>query len=210
MFSSYHQPVLDRLKSVLLLLMWAIVLAGCGRSTLRHDEFPASRAVEGVGRGFFEHRVEAFVVPPARWKLDPPKISARHTHLAWISPSGDTAYGVIYARIPGYVPVALMPQRMLHAETLERVIAAMRDDQGEATLLRQRWDGRARRMHFKAEGGLYRIDSVLSVRGHSAWVLYVGRLREHEPNEPEIVLARRARESTRVGLEAREVAAGGK
>ena len=75
-------------------------MIGCVPSTLDAADRPASRPVEGIGRGYFDHRVEAFVVPPQDWKPDPPKISDRHVHLAWISPSGKTAYGVIRMNLP--------------------------------------------------------------------------------------------------------------
>ena len=128
----------------------------------------------------------------------------RHVHLAWISPSGDTAYGAIYARIPSYIPVALMPTRLLHDEVLDRILIGMKQDQGESVLLEKSWDGSQDRMLFEAEGGLYRVDSVLKVRGLSAWTLYVGRLRARQPDEEEIELAKLARDKTRVGLEARD------
>ena len=188
------------MRPVLFVLL--CVLAGCGRSTLKVSDRPASRPVVGIGQGYFEPRVEAFVVPPEGWELDPPKRSERHTHLAWISPSGDTAYGVIYASIPGYVPVGLMPSRLLHNEVLDRIMDEMARDQGEAFLRSKRWDAQRREMYFDAEGGLYRVDSVLRVRGLSAWTLYVGRLRERAPNEAEIELANQARDVTRVGREA--------
>ena len=197
--------MLLRVARVLPALLLAFALAACARSTLRHDELPGAREVEGVGTGYFEHRVEALVVPPEGWTLDPPKITSRHTHLAWLSPTGDSAYGVILGHIPWWVPVALMSARTLHDKTLEQVMIHMRKDQGEAVLLGHRWDGRARKLSFEAEGGLYRIDSIITVRGYSAWIVYVGRLREHQPNEPELAVARKAREATRVGLEAREL-----
>ena len=59
-------------------------------------------------------------------------------------------------------------------------------------------------MYFEAEGGLYRIDCILTVRGYSAWVTYAGIVREHEPNERELALAHKARQATRVGTEARD------
>lgn len=193
---------LNRLSLRLLVLLIATALAGCSRSTLRASEFPSSRPVAGVGHGYFEYRLEAFVVPPKGWTMDPPKLGERHTHLAWISPTRDTAYGVIYATIPGFVPVALMPLRMLHDQVLERIMAAMKEDQGEARLLSKRWDAGADKMRFQAEGGLYRIDCVLTVRRYSAWTVYVGRLRQREENPREIATAEKARQATLVGLEA--------
>src|SRR5688500_3520143 len=178
-----------RACAVALLCMLAFGSTGCARSTLRAGEAPASRPVEGIGRGFFEPRVEAFVVPPKEWTMDAPKITDRHAHLAWISPTGDTAYGVIYARIPSYVPVAVMPAEVGHSQVVGRVMVEVRADEGEATLLGKSWDEDADELHFVAEGGLYRVDSVLTVRGLSAWTLYVGRLREREENPAEVELA---------------------
>ncbi len=195
-------PAMFRAWLYLFCVLLLLLIAGCSRTTLRASERPTSRPVEGIGQAYFEPRVEAMVVPPAGWKLDPPKISDRHTHLAWISPSGDTAYGVIHARIPGYIPVGIMPARTVHNQVLDRVIDAMRDDQGEAQLLSKRWDPEQNKLLFVAEGGLYKVDSVLTVRGWSVWTLYVGRLREREPNPPEIDLAEQARQATRVGREA--------
>lgn len=190
---------------VLIALCVASIVVGCARSTLRHDELPGAREVAGVGTGYFEHRVEAFIVPPRGWKMDPPKITARHAHLAWLSPTGDSAYGVILGHIPWWVPVGLMSWRTLHEESLQQFLANMKSDQGEATLLERQWDSQARKMRFEAAGGLYRIDCTMTVRGYAAWIVYVGRLREHEPNEPELAVARKAREATRVGLEAGEL-----
>src|SRR5687768_15902774 len=47
--------------------------------------------------------VQAVVVPPAGWTPEPLKASNRHTHQVWISPTGNTAYGVIRMRLP--IPV---------------------------------------------------------------------------------------------------------
>lgn len=175
-----------------------LCLGGCTRSTLRAGEVPTSRPIEGIGQGFFEERVEAFVVPPQGWERDPPKTSDRHTHLVWLSPTGDTAYGVIYMKLP----IPLLATRPFHNTVLNRFLQQMRADQGEATLLEKQWQPDARRMDFEAEGGLYRIDASLIVRGMSGWAVYTGVLREGEENPEEIELGDRARRETKVGRDA--------
>src|SRR4051812_450894 len=40
------------------------------------------------------------VAPPLGWKPDPMKRSEQHTHQAWLSPTGHTAYGVIHFSMP--------------------------------------------------------------------------------------------------------------
>lgn len=184
------------------LLLLATLVAGCSRSTLRAGERPTSRRVDEIGQGRFEASVQAFVVPPDDWELDPPKTSDQHTHLVWLSPTGDTAYGVIYIRLPSWAPVFLLSAESLHNRVLEGVIDAMADDQGEATLLAKEWDGSNNRMFYQAEGGLYEIDAVLSVRGHSGWTVYAGKLREKPLNEAENAVALAARDATKVGREA--------
>lgn len=174
---------------------------GCARSTLRAGEVPTSRPVEGVGRGFFEQQVEAFVVPPTGWKLDPPKVSDRHVHLVWLSPSGDTAYGVIYFKVPVYT----FATEWFHNVAFGKFLEQMRADQGEAIVHDKRWDAQARRIAYDVEGGLYRINALLSVRGKSGWSVYAGRLRERAANAAELALAERSRDATRVGRAAGEL-----
>ena len=192
-------------RALLAVLLMGLTIVGCSRSTLRPEERPEDRLVGSIGRGTFDERVEAFVVPPKGWELDPPKVSDEHTHLVWLSPTGDTAYGVIYAAIPGWAPVFLLPDRSVHERVLDAFIDAMASDQGEATLLSKTWDAENEQMFFEAEGGLYRIDAILQVRGHSAWSVYVGKLRERPVNEQEQAIGRRARDATRVGREAGQV-----
>ncbi len=188
-----------RQSTILLCFLGLAMLAGgCARSTLRPDEVPEARLVGGIGEGFFEDRVEAFVVPPDGWRLDPPKGSDQHTHLTWISPSGDTAYGVIYIELPVYA----FATKWMHEIAFDRFIDQMRQDQGEAQLHAKRWNGSEKQMEFEVEGGLYRMQAFLSLRGTSGWAVYSGRLRERQINPDEMAIAHRARDATLVGREA--------
>lgn len=189
-------------QCVLLVALLAVVSSGCSRSILRAEDRPTSRRVGEIGHGSFDERVQAFVVPPDDWELDPPKVTDRHTHLVWLSPTGDTAYGAIYIELPTWAPVFMLSARSLHNTVLDRIVDAMADDQGEATLLSKEWDREAERMHYEMEGGLYQIDAILSVRGYSGWTVYAGKLSEKPVNEEEMATALEARDATRVGEEA--------
>src|SRR5438105_1003294 len=57
-------------------------------------------APTGLSAPVANEDVQAIVCPPLGWKADVLKSSERHTHQVWISPSGDTAYGVIQMKLP--------------------------------------------------------------------------------------------------------------
>lgn len=154
-----------------------------------------------LGHGYFEERIEAFVVPPAGWKLDPPKLSEDHAHFVWISPEGGTAYGVIYFRVP--MIAALIPNgKFLHERALGGFIDQYAKDQGTATLVESTWDDDRNAMRFIAEGGLYRIRTILSVRERSGWAVYAGTLLSKPTVASDLKVAELSRETTRVGLDA--------
>ncbi|MEL7237679.1 MAG: hypothetical protein AAGK78_02365 [Planctomycetota bacterium] len=180
-----------------------LLAGGCARSTLRPDERPTTRAVTDamgneLGTGTFEPRVEAFVTPPTGWEAEEEKMSGGHTHLVWLSPTGDTAYGVIYASAPFYVPAT----EMFHNIVLDRILKEMERDQGEANLLSKKWLGDRRIIRFEADGGLYHIRTNLQVRGRSVWCVYAGTFKGKLPREDELEIAVAAREATRVGRDA--------
>lgn len=179
-----------------------VASVGCaGRSTLREAERPTSRPVGNLGKGVFDERVEAFVVPPTGWTIDKEQVTDEHTHLVWLSPTGDTAYGVIYFRVPAIA--ALVPNgKFLHERALSGFMDQYAQDQGEATLISQEWDDERNAMRFVAEGGLYKIRPILSVRGRSGWSVYAGTLSGNTERPAELEVAVRAREATRVGLDA--------
>jgi len=57
-------------------------------------------------------------------------------------------------------------------------------------------------MRTVAEGGPYKVRSILRIRGSDGWSVYAGTLRDQPVDDRELAIARRAREATRVGLEA--------
>ena len=179
----------------------AMVAGGCARSTLRADERPTSRPIGDLGTGYFDERVESFVVPPTDWKLDPPKVDEGRAHLAWLSPSRDTAYGVIYFPIPN--SVAWLPKNeWFHGKAADRFVEEFRKDAPDAVELSREWDGQSGGMRIEAEGGLYKVRSLLRIRGSHGWSVYAGSLRGKPTNEEELAIAEKAREATQIARDA--------
>lgn len=136
--------------------------------------------------------VEAVVAPPVGWKPDPLKASDRHNHQVWISPSGNTAYGIIRFKMPLPVGAELALRHGFMPE--------MRRTEGEARLLSSRRDPSLPGVRFVAEGGLYRLRSNMITRGWRGWAVYAGTIRKAEIVPDELALAELAREHTTVGL----------
>lgn len=174
-------------RAVALFLVFAPSLIGC-RATPAH--LPAARADQGLSAPIFISALQASCAPPVNWKPDPLKQSATHTHQVWISPGGNTAYGVIYFRLP--LPVG-------HELALWGFLNEMRTTEGEATLLEKRWDPNLGALRFVAAGGQYTVRTNLFVRGFTGWAVYAGTLRAFPVNQNELDLAERARQNTVVG-----------
>jgi len=138
-----------------------------------------------------EKPLRAMVDPPVGWKPEPPKVSPNHRHQVWLSPTGDTAYGVIYFSMP--LPLGL-------DTALWGFLHEMQKTEGEANLLSKFYDNHLPGFRFEAEGGLYRIRCNLMVGGFHGWAVYAGTLRAHPVNQPELRQAEAAREQTRVNL----------
>lgn len=136
--------------------------------------------------------IEAEVMPPAGWRADPLKSSDKHAHQVWISPSGNTAFGVIRFKLP--LPVG--PDLALRFGFLPE----MKKAEGEARLLSSRSDPDLPGLRFVAEGGLYRLRASMITRGWRGWAIYAGTLRDQPVMPGELALAELARDSTAVGI----------
>ncbi|MGB7156837.1 MAG: hypothetical protein WBD40_02150 [Tepidisphaeraceae bacterium] len=134
--------------------------------------------------------LEVACVPPVGWSAQPPKESKNHVHRVWLSPTGNTAYGVIRFALP--VPVG--PDAALWGFLRE-----MRRTEGEARLISKQRD--ARGLTFVAEGGLYMIRTNLTTRGFRGWAVYAGTLRGREIVHNELILAELARDHTETGVD---------
>jgi len=135
--------------------------------------------------------LEAMVAPPVGWQPDPLKRTSRHAHQAWISPSGQTAFGVIRMNLP-------LP--FIGADrVLKGFLDEMKQTEGDAALLSRTTDRRLPGIRFVAEGGQYKLRANLVVRGFRAWAVYAGTRRDAPQVPGELDLAERARELTRIG-----------
>ena len=136
--------------------------------------------------------IQAMVAPPPGWQPDPLKKSRNHTHQVWLSPSGNTAYGVIRMNLP--LPF-IGPDTVL-----KPFLEEMRKTEGQATLISRRHDRKLPGIRFVAEGGQYKIRTNLITRGFHAWAIYAGTKRDAEEVPEELDQAERARERTKIGL----------
>jgi hypothetical protein len=168
------------------------VLVGCRAQPPDPGADAVSRAIaSGLNPPRANRDVQAWVVPPLDWKPDALKTGPRHTHQVWISPSGGTAYGVIYINLPLPVGSEL---------TLWGFLQEMQRIEGRADLLSKENDEKLPGLRFVAQGGLYTVRTNLIVSGFNAWAVYAGTLNDRPVNPGELDLARCAREQTRVGL----------
>lgn len=173
------------------ILLIALLAVGCRGRAARPASPAPPTPVTGLSEPVALADVEAVVVPPAGWRPDPLKASPQHKHQVWISPSGNTAYGVIRFALP--LPVG-------EDAALWGFLREMKRVEGQATL-RQKWrDPRTRSLNFVAEGGLYLVRGTIETRGFHGWAVYAGTLRNQPIFEEELELAVRARENTALGL----------
>jgi hypothetical protein len=193
---SLHSVTLTLLAPVVLLSSFVV---GCVPKSAQAPAAAPLTASERIGYAdptglstpFAHEPVDAVVVPPIGWVAEPIKQSKNHTHQVWLSPSGNTAYGVISFDLPW----AVGPDWALWGFLKE-----MRETEGEATLLTKRRDPDLPGVRFVAEGGLYTVRTNLTTRGRQGWAVYAGTVRKAEVVPDELELAERAREQTVVDL----------
>lgn len=177
-----------------------ICFAGCRSDRQRVREAQDRRLISGpissLEEPQFVETVHAVARPPLDWRREPLKTSDKHTHQVWLSPSGKTAYGIIYFALPGIADVLKIPMNWV----LDGFLDAMREDQGEATLLSRQDDPDLPGIRFVAEGGLYVTYTNLITAGRHGWAVYVGTLRSQPDAPDEITLAEQAREQTQVQI----------
>ena len=134
--------------------------------------------------------LDAWVCPPAGWRAEPIEKTARHTQQVWLSPTGNTAYGVILFSLP----LPLGPDVALWG-----FLGEMKQREGEATLLQKSRDEQKQALRFVVEGGEYRIRGIILTRGWAGWVFYAGTLRNRPIRLDELEQAVQARENTAFG-----------
>jgi hypothetical protein len=107
----------------------------------------------------------------------------------WVSPTGDTALGVIRFNLP--LPVG-------HEWALWGFLQNMRKSEGRADLIEKQWDDSVGALRFIAEGGRYRVRSILYVDGLRGWSVFAGTLTDRATNEAELSQATTARDAARI------------
>ena len=88
-----------RWAMTLAVLVCGTLLTACQSQQL-HPVSLTEMSLAGLPEPQPVQAVEALCMPPVGWQADPLKESDRHTHQVWISPSGNTAYGVIRMKLP--------------------------------------------------------------------------------------------------------------
>ena len=153
-----------------------------------------TRDVPGLTPLELRKDLEAWVDPPIGWRADDIKENARHVHQVWLSPSGDTAYGVIAMKLPW--PVG--PDLLLWA-FLDR----MKQTEGQAQVLVKQRDDKLPGYHLVLDGNHYCLRCTLTVHDWRAWAVYAGTVRSAPILQNELELAEKARDDTVVGAEDR-------
>lgn len=203
--------------ATLLALLLALLLAGAGGcfsaqsrpESSANDVSPqvarlaklttaeAAEATRGLSPSRYIPIVDAYCPVPTDWVEQPLKEGKNHKHLTWISPTGRTAYGVIYASLP--FPAAFVPISYRLEKVFEFFLNEMKRREGRSELIERQNDYPDSLIHFVAEGNLYRLRANLTVRGGRAWFIYAGTHRGEAPDPHELDIAERARDQTDVG-----------
>jgi hypothetical protein len=168
-----------QLIAVALLSVAAIVVSGCARTS--QPLLPADADLQ------HDPELRVRFRAPAGWCEDPVRVDRNSRQRVWISPTGDTAFGIIRFDLP--VPVG-------HDLALWGFLRTMRRDDGQADLVEKRWDEQRQVLRFVVEGKTYRLRALLHVRSFGGWSVYAGSLRERPENLAEIEQAEQSRERT--------------
>jgi hypothetical protein len=174
-------------------LIALLMVSGCAPSKALPSTRPAVSTI-ALAPPDIESSVDAEVRPPLGWKRQPLKTGDNFAHQLWVSPTGQTAYGVIRMRLP--LPAG--PDFILWIFMRE-----MRKEEKVGILISKERDPNLPGLRFVADGAVHRIRSNLITRGRSAWTVYAGTIKDAPVVEEELELAIRARETTLVGPPAR-------
>jgi hypothetical protein len=167
-------------------------LAGCAS----HPPPPivhlgAAPALPGLTSLTLNDQLDAAIDPPLNWRRDKFDVDAKHVHAVWLSPTGDTAYGVVLM----YLPLPVGPEMVLWG-----FLNHMRQTDRQADLLNKQKAPDLPGIRFTAESGQYRIRVNLIVRDWRAWAVYAGTVKDRPTNPNELQLAETARDHTEVGI----------
>ena len=136
--------------------------------------------------------LRATVRPPAGWTPRPPEQSLNSTTQLWLSPGGETAFGVIAFWLP--LPVGTDAVVPVYLKEMAR-----RD--GRADVVSREVDERLEAVRVVADSDTYRTRTTILVRGLRGWAVWAGTL-QAKPIDPDaLAAAEAAREAVRLGDE---------
>lgn len=136
--------------------------------------------------------LRATVRPPAGWAKQPAEASLNSTTQLWLSPGGETAFGVIAFWLP--LPVgtdAVVPV----------YLGEMRRRDGRADVVSRTDDDALGAVRVVADSDTFRTRTTILVRGLRGWAVWAGTLQSRPVNEATLAAAEAARESVRLGDE---------
>lgn len=128
----------------------------------------------------------AEIDPPSDWRYELTSQSERHEHVTWISPGGNTAFGIVYFRMPFPVGHELAFKYGFLAE--------MRRKEGVAKVLEKHWDRQIEGLRFVVESKFFHVEAKFFVRGSEGWAIYAGQRLNNPVIEEEFETAKRVRE----------------
>jgi hypothetical protein len=166
------------------------LVSGCARSKSPGIAIPGlSRSA--TNQPEFIAELDATADPPLGWRVQRADQNNRYAQRVWVSPTGDTSYGVILFALPFPVGDDL---------ALLGFLSEMKRSEGDARLItKQRNPQRNNRLEFIAEGGRYHVDGIIATRGRRGWAIYAGTLRGGRVALDELELAVQSRENTTLG-----------
>ena len=177
----------------------SLLLSGCGgKPPAAPATLPATQA-SLLAPPQHVPAVRATCRPPLGWAAEPLKKTNKSEHQVWISPTGDTAYGVLNVR---HLLMALASNERILSEFLD----GMRATEGAAELVEKQNDpaiaGGRGGIRFIARGGKYTVRANLTSAGRDAWIWYAGTLSGAPVRDDELRTAEIARDQTVVGAAA--------
>jgi len=153
-----------------------------------------SPAATGLAPLAWDDHVQAQCDPPTGWTPLPLQNDSRHTEILWVSPSTDTAYGIVHINLP--LPVGLIG--------VDRILQGILDDmvakQKMATVLGRQDDDKLPGLHVDIKGGEYHVRGDLTAISWEAWFVYASTSNDDPIHQKELDLAESARDHTIVRL----------
>jgi hypothetical protein len=170
----------------MLLAVAAGICPGCqsGRPIASHRliEHQALIDFSGLKPARKQEQIKSIAAVPRTWEQIGPIKNALYSHTQWRSPSGHTAVGAAYIRLP----LPLSADLLIFLARLE--YSKQRNDGQIAS----RWTDALGREWFDAENDKYHVRGYALAQGFEGWFVYFGYKVTEPPEMSEISLAARS------------------